>query len=461
MLGIGSGARALSRSDVAALERSVEGALIRPGDDAYNEHRQVYNGMVDHRPALILVCEGQGDVIAGVTFARRHRLLLSVKGRGHSVSGMSVCDDGLVLDVSSMNGAELNEDGMTMRCGPGLSCGEAIRSALGHDLILSLGMTSTTGVAGLTLSGGVGPLMGQYGLACDNLVSAEVITADGDLVIASSEGCRDLLWALRGGGGNFGAVTSVTLRTHPLSDIYGGMVAWPLDQAVEVMRAYRRLGRSVPDQLGIIMGLQNVPPAGPMIGGIVCYLGEARDAERALDPLFRAGRPEIDGLGRTSYLDIMAAVDKTVPYGAINHWQSGFLGQLDDSTISALVRNFRTAPSDMSAIHLWSHHGAACRVPPSATAFPHRSPQLNLHLMAVWRHPLDNARNISWARGAWRDIEGDLAPMAYAPFAGQARGRERAFFGENLTRLEHIKARYDPENLFRCTHNVLPSSGPS
>lgn len=449
-------AAALARTDITALERSLEGEVLHPGEPEYERSRRLFNAMVDRRPALIVRCTGPEDVALAVGFARKHAVPLSVKGGGHGVSGGALCDDGITLDMGLMDEVEVDEDERRARCGPGATWERLNDLALERGLVAAGGACPSVGVAGSTLGGGLGPLMGRYGLSCDNLLRAEVVTSAGETVRASREEERELLWGLRGGGGNLGAVTSMELRLHPADEVYGGAVAWPMSKGEEVLRAFRRLALRMPDELSVDLSLIDVPLLGPAVAGMVCYLGEAAEAERALQPLYRAGRPDIDGLEELDHRRLGRIVEDTVPRGTMQHWRAGFLRDLD-AAVPALLREFAAVPSDLTAIHLWYLHGAAARVPPDATAFPHRQPQFGVHIMSAWRHPLDNARNINWTNAVFEELRPHLTGGSYANFAGTAERDPRTLYGDNLARLSELKARYDPAGLFRPDHEVLAS----
>jgi len=443
-------AAALTRTDLVALERLLEGEVLHPGEVEYESSRKLFNGMVDRRPALIVRCASVGDVSLAVTFARKHRIPLSVKGTGHGASGAALCDDGVVLDLSLMSQAEVDEDAGRVRCGPGLTWGQLNDLALAKGLVAAGAAFPSVGVAGSTLGGGTGPLMAKFGLSCDNLLCADVVTAEGEVLRASRDDDRELLWALRGGG-TLGAVTAMELRLHPVGEVYGGVVAWPLEQAAEVLKSFRRSAPGMPDELSVDLALVDVPVLGPALGGLVCYIGEAKEAETALEPLFQAGRPEIDGLGPTAYGRLGHAPEGSVPSGLMNHWRTGFAQDLSDEAIGTMLRHFATAPSDLTAIRLWYHHGAMTRVPADATAFPHRRPMFGIHIMSVWRHPLDNARNILWTNALHEDLRPFLTGAAYVNLAGGSERDPRALYGGNLERLMELRDRYDPCGLFgRC-----------
>lgn len=447
----------LARADLESLEGSVEGRIILPGDEEYDELRRVFNGSVDHRPSLILRCNGPGDVAEGVAFAREHDVLLSVKAGGGSVSGSSIQEDGMVLDLGLMKDIVIDEDGRTARVGPGLTWGELNKKAQAAHLAVPCGVFSSAGISGHTLDGGVGWLMGSYGLTADNLVSADVVTADGELVAASAEDHPDLFWALRGAGGNFGAVTSFTYKLHSVSKVYGGTVAWPMSMAIEVLRGARRLMKTIPDELDIILTLTEVPALGPAVAGLICYNGEAKQGEKALDPLIRVGRPDIDSLEMTSYHGLSKVAEPAVPTGLINYWRSGFMTGLSDDSIKALVSMARSLPSDESALHIWCHHGKVCRPRPDAAAFPHREKQFNVHLVAAWKEPRSNTRNTAWANRGWGEMKHHLTGAGYAGFTSRSEGSPARLFKGNQGRLQELKSKYDPGSMFRPEHAISPA----
>lgn len=445
-----------TRADLKSLVSKVDGEVVLPGDEAYDRLRSVFNGSVDHRPSLILQCAGAGDVMSGVVFAREHRIPLSVKAGGNSVSGSSVLDDGMVLDLGLMKDLVLDEDAGTVRAGPGLTWGELDKKTAEKKLAVPGGVISTTGISGHTLDGGVGWLMGAHGLTSDNLVSADVVTADGDLLTASEDERADLFWALRGAGSNFGAVTSFEYRLRDVGKVYGGTVAWPVSKAIEVLRGTRRLMKTIPDELDIVLAILDVPVIGPAVAGMVCYLGEQKAGEKALDPLIRVGRPDIDGLGMTPYLDLAKMADITARSGLVNHWKSGFMTGLSDDSIKAIVSLAKTLPSEESAIHIWCHHGTVTKRRATATAFPHREKQFNVHLMAMWEDPHATARNVAWATRGWGELSHHLTGATYAGFTSQADGSPMRIFKGNLDRLRELKQEYDPGGMFRGEHPIAP-----
>lgn len=445
-----------TRSDLKNLERSVEGGIVLPGEPEYDRLRRVFNGAVDHHPSLILQCIGPGDVMAGVAFAREHRVPLSVKGGGGSLSGSSVGDGSVVLDLGLLKDIVIDEDARTVKAGPGLTWGELSKETQAEKLAVPGAVISTTGISGHTLDGGVGWLMGSFGLTSDNLVSADVVTADGDLLTASADEHSHLFWALRGGGGNFGAVTSFQYRLHEVGKVYGGSVAWPMSKSIEVLRGARRLMKTIPDELDIVLALMDVPMMGPAVTGLVCYHGEQKAGDKALDPLIRVGRPDIDGLAMLSYLNLSKMADTTAKPGLVNHWKSGFITGLSDDSIKAIVALGRTLPSEESAIHIWCHHGAVTKPRANATAFPHREKQFNIHLMSTWADPRATARNVAWAARGWSDLKHHLTGAAYAGFTSQADGPPMNLFKGNLDRLRKLKQEYDPHSMFRPEHPIVP-----
>ena len=450
-------AAALTRMEIETLERSLEGELFYPGEGGYERARAIFNGMIERHPAFVVRCAGPGDAMQAIAFACRHGVPLSIRGGGHAIAGAAVCDDGIVLDMRGLDNAEVDLDRHRVRCGAGMSWGELNDLTLKEGLVTPGVAFSSVGVAGSTMGGGLGPLMGKFGLSCDNLLAAEVVTSDGEIVNASLEEDRELLWAIRGGGGNFGAVTSMEFRLHPMGEMYGGTIAWPIERAGEVLQAYRRLAMGMPDELGVTLSLFNVPILGPAVGGLICYLGERAEAEKALEPLFQAGRPEVDGLDEMGYHHITHIADDAIPYGLMNDWRSGFLYDLDDEVVKILIRGFSAAASYLSGIHLWRNHGAMSRVPPDATAFPHRRTQFGIHTMSIWRDALDNARNIGWTNEIWRDLQPYLTNGCCANFTGIADRGPRSIYGANLERLIEVKGRYDSDNIFRGAHNISPN----
>jgi FAD/FMN-containing dehydrogenase len=447
----------LREGSVAELKANLRGALLRPGDDGYDAVRTVHNAMIDRRPALIARCAGAADVIAGVQFARTHHLLVSVRGGGHNVAGNAVCDGGLMLDLSPMQGIRVDPAGRTVRAEPGLTWHDFDRETQAFGLATTGGLFSTTGIAGLTLGGGLGWLNGLYGLACDNLRSADVVTADGQLLTASDAEHPDLFWGLRGGGGNFGIVTSFAYRLHPVGPMLAGLLFYPIAKATEVFRFYREYTPESPDAFRADIGVLTAPDGHLAVAMIPCYVGVVAEGERVIAPLRRLG-PVTDLVRPMTYCEVQTMLDDVLPPGRRNYWKSSFLPTLDDAAIETLIACGQAAPSPTSFLALEPLHGAASRVPPEATAFPHRAAHYSLLILAVWTDPAASEQHIRWARESWEAMRPFAAGRVYVNYLGD-EGEERVqeAYGPNYQRLVALKNTYDPTNFFRLNQNITPT----
>ena len=447
-----------------ALAVALTGPVVRPGDAAYEGARRVWNGMIDRRPALIARCAGTDDVRCALGFAREHGLPVAIRGGGHSVAGHGTCDGGLVLDLSLMKGAHVDPATRTARVGGGLTWGELDRSTQAHGLAVTGGLVSSTGVGGLTLGGGLGWLMRRDGLTCDNLVAAEVVTADGEVVLASEGEQSDLLWALRGGGGNFGVVTCFSYRLVPVGpEVLAGLVVHPLERAGEVLRFYRDFAAAAPDALTTLVVLRVAPPSFPPFlqgRGIVviaaCWAGVIEDGERAVQPLRAFGPPLLDLLSIKPYLQHQTLFDPAQPPGRRNYWKAAFLPALTDGVIEATAEHARRIIPPHSAVAIYQMGGAVARVDPGATAFPHRAAAYALDITAAWTDAADDERQLAWAHAFWEAVR-PYSGGAYANFMGEERDRVREAYGPNYARLAEVKRAYDPDNVFRLNQNVEPA----
>ncbi len=442
-----------------ALRDQFSGQVLEPSDVGYDAARQVHNGLIDKRPALIARCQGTADVIDAVNLAREEGLEVAVRGGGHNVSGRCVTDGGLMIDLQPMKGVHVDPKARTVRAQGGLTWAEYNRAAHARGLATTGGVVSTTGIAGLTLGGGLGWLMGKYGMAVDNLRSAEVVTADGQVRTASAHEDADLFWALRGGGGNFGVATSFEYDAHPLSNIFGGIIAYELGDAVKVFDFYRDFTASSPDELTTFCGLVHAPDgSGLKIAAVpMCHCGELSAGEKAAQQLRNAATPLLDLLGPLPYPVINTLLDAGFPKGARNYWKSAFFKDLAPEAIEILVESFAKAPSIMSGLVVEHFHGLVTRIPATATAYPHREPGYNLVLISQWLEPADDETNIAWARGTFAALAPYMADAAYVNYLdSDDTDRTRAAYGPNWERLVSLKQRYDPENLFHLNANIRP-----
>jgi FAD/FMN-containing dehydrogenase len=448
----------VASSTLDGLAEDLRGRLVRPDDPDYDTTRAVFNGLIDRRPVAVVVCAGPSDVARGITFAREHDLVLSVRGGGHSVAGNAVCDGGIMLDLSEMKGIQVDPQNRTARAEPGLTLGELDHETQAWGLATPLGVVSMTGIAGLTLGGGLGWLNGAYGLACDNLLSADVVTADGRLVTASAEANEDLYWGIRGGGGNFGVVTSFEYRVHPVSTVLAGGLTYPLADAPGVLRFYDDFVAAAPDELSTHVSLA-VGASGQLVVTItVCYCGPVDAGEQVLRPLRTFGQCIVDTIGPMPYQTLQAAGDPGFPFGELHFWKSGFLRHLSDEAIQTMMPFVEQMPSPATGVGLQHMHGVASRVHPSATAFAHRAAQWDFLILSQWPDPADTARNVEWTREFFATMHPHLEDAVYVNNLGdEGDNRVHAAYGANYERLAALKAKYDPTNVFRMNHNIQPA----
>ena len=458
---------ALTRSATDRLHTDFRGQLIWPGDEEYDAARRVWNGAIDRYPALIARADGTSDVVTAVRFARDRGLPVSIRGGGHSAAGFAVADGALMIDLSAMKAIRVDPAARTAAAGPGLLWSELDAATQASGLATTGGVVGTTGIAGLTLGGGIGYLDRLAGLTCDNLLEAEIVTADGRVLRADGDAHPDLFWALRGGGGNFGVVTSFTYRLHPVTGAFGGLLGYTLDRAVDVLQAYREVGAGAPDRLALYAGLVTAPPApfvpaqlrGQRVVGLIpVYFGDADEAGRALAPLRALGSPVVDLTRPMSYQEVQRLTEGLNPPAMHHYYTAEWLHHLDDRTIEALVEAAAGAPSPHSVIILKRMGGAAGRVPADATPFWYRDSAHNLDIHAQWAPGSPPGPHIAWARAARQAAQRASAGGGYVNFiAAEDPGRIRAAYGGNYARLAQVKAAYDPENVFRVNNNIPPA----
>ena len=437
----------------------LRGRLVQSGDGGYDQARTVWNGMIDRRPALIARCAGPADIIASVHFARDHGLLVSVKGGGHNITGNAVCEGALMIDLSPMKGVRVDPAGRTARAEAGLTWGEYNRETQAFGLASTGGVVSTTGIAGLTLGGGLGWLMGKHGLSCDNLISADLVTADGALVTASAERNSDLFWGLRGGGGNFGVVTSFEYQLHPVGPVLAGMVIHPMARAKEMLRFYRDFCRGCPDEMLAAAALMTSHEGEPVAVIIASYIGDLAEGERAMAPLRKFGTPLADTIAPTSYVQLNTLFDAAVPYGGVQrYWKSSFLDELGDQLLDIMVTRAAKMLSPMSMVLFFHMHGAAARVDRDATAFGLRRDQWDYDAISQWNDPAETAGHIRWTRDYWTAVEPFASGEVYVNHLdAEEATRIRAAYSGNYERLVALKNKYDPANLFRMNQNIRPT----
>jgi FAD/FMN-containing dehydrogenase len=445
--------------DEAAIEDlrvRLSGQVILSGDASYDDARKVWNGMIDRRPALIVRCAGVADVRNAVRFARSQNLLLAVRGGGHSVTGAGTCDGGLVIDLSPMKAVQVDLEHHSAYVEPGATWKDFDHEAQKYGLATTGGLISSTGVAGFTLGGGIGWLVRKHGLACDNLISANVVTADGQLVKASANENPDLFWGLRGGGGNFGVVTAFEFALHPVSTVVGGVVAHPLSRAKEVLQFYRHFIATAPDELTTLVIFATTPEGHQIIGIAACYAGPLEQGEEVIRPLKEFGPPVMDMMGPLPYTALQEANDPTAPTGLQNYWKAAFLHDLSDEAIDMMIGSATNATSPLSMIHIHQLGGDMNRVVADATAFGHRDSGFVVNILGMWSAPGDNEKHIDWARGLFEALQ-PYAHGAYINFLGdEGQERIRSAYGPNYERMVALKNKYDPTNLFRLNQNIRP-----
>jgi hypothetical protein len=447
----------LGEGVVDALRARLRGPLLRAGDAGYDEARTIWNALIARRPALIARCAGVADVIAAVQFAREHDLLVSIRGGGHNIAGKAVCDGGLMLDLSRLKSIRVDPVARVVRAEPGVLGGELDRETQAFGLATPVGTVSTTGIAGLTLGGGQSWLSSKYGFAIDNLLSVDIVMADGVLRTASATQHEDLFWGIRGAGHNLGVVTSFEYRLHPVGPVLGGMVLHPFNRATEVLRFYREFTASQPDELQTWAGILTGPDGNLVVALIPCYVGSLEAGERLLAPLRRFGSPVADTVAPIPYVTMQSMFDAALAPGRLDYWKTGLTDRLDDEVIATAVEYARQVPSPLSVIIFAEFHGAYSRVGKTDTAYHHRDLQYDLIALSVWTDPAETPSNIRWARELFAAWEPHLPHAVYVNDLGD-EGEERAqsAYGENYARLVALKTKYDPTNVFRLNQNIKP-----
>jgi FAD/FMN-containing dehydrogenase len=449
-------------SAVSELAVSFGGQLLQPADVGYDEARRVHNGLIDKRPALIARCRGTADIVDAVGLARKLGLEVAVRGGGHNVAGRATIDDGLMIDLAPMKGVLVDPKARIVKAQGGATWRELNRETQLHGLATTGGVVSTTGIAGLTLGGGIGWLMCKHGLALDNLIGAEIVTADGKVVHVSAGENPDLFWAVRGGGGNFGIAASLEYRLHPVGPtIIGGLMAYPFEQARDVLRFFRDTTQSLPDDMMVVAGLIHAADgSGTKLAAIAAaHLGQREEAEAAVQPIQQFGTPALSAIGPISYCQLNTMLDGAYPRGALNYWKSGFLEGLSDELIERLIDSFSRCPTPMGQLLLEHFHGAVSRVPIGGTAFPHRVEGYNLVILSEWMDPATSDRCIEWARETNAAMGRFFGSGRYSNYMAddEAGDPAAAAYGPNYQRLQDIKRRYDPENFFHMNQNIRPS----
>ena len=449
----------LTSDTIAKLQANFNGTLLRPGNDDYEQARRVWNGMIDKCPALIARCTGAADVARAVRFARTHNLLVSVRGGGHNVAGNAVCDDGLMIDLSPMKGIQVDADKRTVRAEAGVLWSELDAATQQHGLATTGGTVSHTGIAGLTLGGGLGWLMSKHGLTCDNLLSVEMVRATGETLTASETENEDLFWAVRGGGGNFGIVTAFTYRLHPIGPtILGGMILYPMEQARDVLKFYRTFARSTPDDLIVFAVLMTTPDGLPVVALLAGWFGPLAEGEHYLKPLRSFGTPLADLIGEVPYVQHQTIFDAATPHGMPRYWKSGNLLDIEDGFIEVVLDGAARQTSPYSFILFFHIKGVAARVDPQKTAFGLREDQWDFDIVAQWTDPAENQTHIDWVRTFWNQVEPHTKGVYVNHLGGEEEAtRVRSAYGANYERLVTLKTKYDPDNFFRLNNNIAPA----
>ncbi len=458
----------LDSHEVRQLENALDGRLLQPGDDEYDEARTIWNAMIDRHPAAIARCATTADVQLSIEFARRHDLLVSIRGGGHNIAGNAVCDRGLMIDLSQLRWVEVDPEARIARVGPGATLGDVDAATQGHGLATPTGINSTTGIAGLTLGGGFGWLSRQHGLTCDNLIGADVVLADGSLVHASDDEHPDLFWALRGGGGNFGVVTAFEYRLHRVGpEVYSGLVVYPLDRAVGVMRRYREFVATLGDDTAVWAVLRKAPPlpflpdevhGTGILALAVFHGGDPDEGRRILEPVSGFDTPVGAHVGAQPFTDWQQTFDPLLTPGARNYWKSHNFTEVSDGLVEVLVEYGGSVPSPHCEIFLGQLGGATTRVAPDATAYPHRDAEFVANVHARWETAPEDAACITWAKDFYEAARPFATGGVYVNFLSEDEDdRVASAFGGNLERLERIKATYDPDNRFRVNQNIRPA----
>ena len=457
----------LDDTAVASFRATLRGQLIGPGDSGYNDARKVYNGMIDRRPRLIARCTDVADVIAAVNFGRNNKLLISIRGGGHNAGGLGVCDDGLVIDLSPMRYVRVDPKKKTILAGGGALWGDVDHAGHPFGLSVPSGIISTTGVGGLTLGGGVGHLTRNYGLSIDSLLAVEMVLADGKFVTASTRENSDLFWAVRGGGGNFGVVTSFLFKAHPIHTNYAGPMLWPIEDTIEVMRWYRKFIGKAPRELNGFFAVLTVPPGPPfpehlhlkkMCGVVWCYSGPIKNAAKVFEPIRAFKEPALDLVGPIPHPVMQSMFDPLFVSGLQWYWKADFVRELSDEAIALHLEHGSRMPTMLSTMHLYPIDGAAARIKNKATAWAYRDAKWAAVIVGVDPDPANKEKITTWARDYWTALHPHSAPGAYVNFMmDEGEDRVKASYGKNYDRLAKIKKKYDRNNLFRVNQNIKPA----
>jgi hypothetical protein len=452
----------IAQADIDALGGKIRGDVLRADMDGYDEARHIWNGMVDRHPAMIVRCAGTSDIISAVNFARDHDLLLAVRGGGHNVAGNAVCEGGLMIDLSAMNGVHVNAETHRARVQGGATWGDFDAETQIFGLATTGGLISATGVAGLTLGGGIGWLSPSYGLACDNLCSVDVVTASGEYITASADQNSDLFWGLKGGGGNFGVAASFEFDLHQVGpEVFAGTVFYPIEDARETLVHFRDFMAKSPDELGAIAIFTTSPDGNPVLALAAMYNGDVSAGEAALQPLRSFGKPFLDTFEITTYCKFQTLFDAGAPSGMRYYWKSGFLNELPDEAIVAVIEQMKSRTSVNSKIFVEFLSGELARIPPGDAVFDHRLSPYNLLIIGSWRDEEHDEKNRVWARGTLDAMSAHASSRVYVNYLGteddEGGNRIRDAYGPGkYEKLLALKKKYDPENLFRMNQNIRP-----
>jgi FAD/FMN-containing dehydrogenase len=456
----------LNEAAIAAFRPTLRGELIEPGDSSYEAARKVYNAMIERRPRLIARCTDVADVMAAVKFAREQRLLVAIRGGGHNAGGLGVCDGGLVIDLSPMSHVHVDPKKKTVMVGAGALWRDVDHATHAFGLAVPSGIISTTGVAGLTLGGGIGYLTRRYGLTIDNLLAVEIVLADGRFVTANARENADLFWAVRGGGGNFGVVTTFLFKAQPVDTVYGGPMFWPMEDAAEMMRWYRNFIVKAPDDIYGFFAFHTMPPWAPfpehlhnkkMCGIVWCYTGAMKKAEKVFRPIRGFKTPAIDLVGPIPHPALQSLFDRLYPPGMQWYWKADFVNTLSDEAIAQHLKYAEKLPSPESTMHLYPINGAVRRVKKQATPWWYREATWSQVIVGVDPDPANKEMVSAWAKEYWNALHPYAAGGAYINFMmEEGEDRIRATYGKNYARLVKIKRRRDPANFFRVNQNIMP-----
>ena len=449
----------MSETRVERFQAQLRGELLSPGDEDYKAARKVWNGAIDKHPDLIVRCAGAGDVVHSVRFAREQELQVAVRGGGHNVAGWSVCDGGLLIDLSPMKGMRVAPGQRTVQAQPGLRLGEFDRETQAFGLATTMGGFSDTGIAGLTLGGGYGWLNGKCGLACDNLLSVDLVTAEGRLVTADVTENEDLFWGVRGAGANFGVVTSFEYQLHPVGPVLGGMVLHPLSKGKEVLQFFHQFSKTCDDDISTLALVTTTPDGTPAVAIAVCYYGPIAQGEQVLKPLRTFGPPVADLIMPRTYVEMQSLFDELAVPGQLNYWKTSLMSELSETAIESLLEQGFKRPTPTSVIYLQQLHGAASRVGPTDTAYPHRFYHYDCGIWAIWKDPADTDKCIRWTRNSWEALRPFFEPFVYVNvLSDDVNERVRTAYGPNYQRLVTLKNKYDPTNFFRLNANIKPEA---